>query len=162
MTTREIQGHLEEIYGVEVSPSLISSVTDAVIEEVKEWQSRPLEPLYPAVMGIKEHKYQFQTSSHEHTSLARLMFWSYVAMIGLSIPGIHYFGVLGFVGLWFIVEVFQVFAILRLNQRLFANVSTLDTTPVYRLHSWASRRHREHGSPRLRGSGRCGAWRSGP
>ena len=47
MTTREIQGHLEEIYGVEVSPSLISSVTDAVIEEVREWQSRPLEPLYP-------------------------------------------------------------------------------------------------------------------
>ena len=47
MTTREIQGHLEEIYGVEVSPSLISSVTDAVLEEVKEWQSRPLEPLYP-------------------------------------------------------------------------------------------------------------------
>jgi len=47
MTTREIQGHLEEIYGVEVSPSLISSVTDAVVEEVKEWQSGPLEPLYP-------------------------------------------------------------------------------------------------------------------
>src|SRR3954468_844118 len=47
MTTREIQGHLEEIYGVEVSPSLISSVTDAVLEEVKEWQTRPLEPLYP-------------------------------------------------------------------------------------------------------------------
>src|SRR5579872_4435911 len=47
MTTREIQGHLEEIYGVEVSPSSISSVTDAVVEEVKEWQSRPLEALYP-------------------------------------------------------------------------------------------------------------------
>jgi transposase-like protein len=47
MTTREIQGHLEEIYGAEVSPSLISAVTDAVIEELKEWQSRPLEPLYP-------------------------------------------------------------------------------------------------------------------
>jgi putative transposase len=47
MTTREIQGHLEEIYGVEVSPSLISTVTDAVAEEIKEWQSRPLEPLYP-------------------------------------------------------------------------------------------------------------------
>jgi transposase-like protein len=40
MTTREVQGHLEEIYGVEVSLSLISAVTDAVIEEVKEWQSR--------------------------------------------------------------------------------------------------------------------------
>src|SRR5580658_3614232 len=47
MTTREIQGHLQEIYGVEVSPSLISEVTDAVIEEVKAWQTRPLEALYP-------------------------------------------------------------------------------------------------------------------
>jgi len=49
MTTREIQGHLEEIYGVEVSPTLISAVTDAVQEEVRTWQSRPLEPLYPIV-----------------------------------------------------------------------------------------------------------------
>jgi putative transposase len=49
MTTREIQGHLQEMYGVEVSPALISEVTDAVIEEVKAWQSRPLEPLYAIV-----------------------------------------------------------------------------------------------------------------
>jgi putative transposase len=49
MTTREIQGHLQEIYGAEVSPSLISEVTDAVIEEVQQWQSRPLEHLYPIV-----------------------------------------------------------------------------------------------------------------
>lgn len=47
MTTREIQAHLEEIYQVEVSPALISSVTDAVIEEVKAWQNRPLDALYP-------------------------------------------------------------------------------------------------------------------
>lgn len=47
MTTREIQAHLEEIYQVEVSPALISSVTDAVIEEVKVWQNRPLDALYP-------------------------------------------------------------------------------------------------------------------
>jgi putative transposase len=47
MTTREIQGHLQEIYGVEVSPSLISEVTDAVMEEAKAWQTRPLEALYP-------------------------------------------------------------------------------------------------------------------
>jgi len=46
MTTREIQGHLEEIYGVEVLPSLIAEVTDAVIEEIKAWQTRPLESLY--------------------------------------------------------------------------------------------------------------------
>ena len=47
MTTREIKQHLEEIYQVEVSPSLISQVTDAVIDEVRAWQSRPLERVYP-------------------------------------------------------------------------------------------------------------------
>ncbi len=47
MTTREIQGHLEELYGVEVSPSLISTVTDAVMEEVRAWQNRPLDTVYP-------------------------------------------------------------------------------------------------------------------
>src|SRR5579863_10432946 len=46
MTTRDIQGHLEEIYGVEVSATLISNVTEAVAEEVKAWQSRPLEGVY--------------------------------------------------------------------------------------------------------------------
>lgn len=49
MTTREIQGHLEEIYGVEVSPTLISNVTEAVEEEVRAWQNRPLDPIYPIV-----------------------------------------------------------------------------------------------------------------
>lgn len=49
MSTREIQGHLEEIYGAEVSPQLISTVTDAVAAEAAEWQSRPLEALYPVV-----------------------------------------------------------------------------------------------------------------
>jgi putative transposase len=49
MSTREIQAHLEEIYGVEVSPSLISEVTDAVMEEVRTWQNRPLDPIYMVV-----------------------------------------------------------------------------------------------------------------
>lgn len=49
MTVREIQGHLQEMYGAEVSPSLISSVTDAVSEEVKVWQTRPLDAIYPIV-----------------------------------------------------------------------------------------------------------------
>lgn len=49
MTVREIQSHLEEMYGTEVSPTLISSVTDAVADEVKTWQSRPLDALYPIV-----------------------------------------------------------------------------------------------------------------
>lgn len=46
MSTRDIQAHLQEIYGVEVSPGLVSEVTDAVMEDVRAWQSRPLEPLY--------------------------------------------------------------------------------------------------------------------
>jgi len=49
MTVREIQGHLEEMYGAEVSPTLISSVTDAVMDEAKAWQARPLDALYPIV-----------------------------------------------------------------------------------------------------------------
>lgn len=49
MTVRDIGSHLEEIYGVEVSPDLISRVTDAVWEELEEWRSRPLEPVYPIV-----------------------------------------------------------------------------------------------------------------
>ena len=49
MSTREIVGHLRELYGIEVSPDLISAVTDAVLEEVAAWQVRPLEPVYPLV-----------------------------------------------------------------------------------------------------------------
>ena len=49
MSVREIQGHLEELYGTSVSPDLISRVTDGVIEEVKAWQNRPLDAVYPIV-----------------------------------------------------------------------------------------------------------------
>jgi putative transposase len=49
MTVREIQGHLADLYGLEVSPDLISAVTDAILDEIAEWQNRPLEPLYPLV-----------------------------------------------------------------------------------------------------------------
>ena len=49
MTTREIAAHVEEMYGLSVSRELISKVTDSVHEEVQEWQSRPLEPVYAIV-----------------------------------------------------------------------------------------------------------------
>jgi len=49
MTTRDIQSHLEEMYGVDVSPTLISQVTEAVTEEVRLWQNRPLDDIYPIV-----------------------------------------------------------------------------------------------------------------
>jgi len=49
MSTREIVGHLRDLYGIEVSPDLISAVTDAVLEEVAAWQARPLEAVYPLI-----------------------------------------------------------------------------------------------------------------
>ena len=49
MSTREIAGHVRELYGVDVSPDLISAVTDAVLEELAAWQARPLEAVYPLV-----------------------------------------------------------------------------------------------------------------
>jgi putative transposase len=50
MSTRDISAHLEEIYGVSVGRDLISKVTDAVIEDARAWQTRPLDDIYPAVL----------------------------------------------------------------------------------------------------------------
>jgi putative transposase len=61
MSMRDIQSHLRELYGTDVSPELISRVTDAVIEELKEWQNRPLLPLYPVLyldalfVSVRDH-----------------------------------------------------------------------------------------------------------
>jgi len=49
MSLNDIKDHLKEIYGVDVSPTLISNVTDAVIDDVREWQNRPLDPVYPVL-----------------------------------------------------------------------------------------------------------------
>lgn len=49
LSTREIQGHLRELYGTEISPERVSAVTDAVLDEVSQWQNRPLEPVYAIV-----------------------------------------------------------------------------------------------------------------
>jgi len=67
MTTREIQSGLKEIYGVEVSPSLISAVTDSVLEDVKAWQSRPLDPVYPIVYLDAIHV-KMRSSGHVQTT----------------------------------------------------------------------------------------------
>ena len=50
LTVRDIRAHLEDVYGLQVSPDLISRVTDAVLDEVREWQSRALERMYPIVI----------------------------------------------------------------------------------------------------------------
>ena len=49
LSTRDIRAHLEEVYGLQVSADLISRATDAVLEEVSDWQNRALEPIYPIV-----------------------------------------------------------------------------------------------------------------
>jgi putative transposase len=79
MTTREIQGHLEELYGTEVSPALISAVTDAVLEDVQAWQSRPLDPLYPIVYLDAIHLKQ-RTDGRVQTQAVYLA-------LGISIEG---------------------------------------------------------------------------
>jgi putative transposase len=63
MTTREIQGHLKDLYQVEISPDLISTVTNSVLDEVRAWQSRPLEPVYPIVYLDAIHV-KMRTSGH--------------------------------------------------------------------------------------------------
>lgn len=50
MSVREIQGHLEELYQIGIAPDLISTVTDAVLDEIAAWQQRPLDPVYPVVI----------------------------------------------------------------------------------------------------------------
>src|SRR5690606_14450999 len=59
----EIQGHLLELYGVKVSPALISSVTDAVMEDVRAWQARPLEAFYP-ILYLDAIHLKIRTSGH--------------------------------------------------------------------------------------------------
>lgn len=79
MTTREIQGHLEEIYGVEVSPTLISNVTEAVEDEVRAWQNRPLDPIYPIVY-LDALMVRMRDNGHVHNRAV------YVA-IGVNLEG---------------------------------------------------------------------------
>jgi putative transposase len=57
MSTREITGHFHDLYGMDVSPDLISTVTDAVLDEVATWQQRPLDAVYPLVFfdAIRVH-----------------------------------------------------------------------------------------------------------
>ena len=63
LSTREIQQHIEEMYHVEVSPALISSVTDEVLDEVKTWQNRQLDPVYP-VMYLDAIQFKVRDNGH--------------------------------------------------------------------------------------------------
>jgi len=87
MTTREIQSGVMEIYGVEVSPSLISAVTDSVLEDAKAWQSRPLDAVYPIVYLDAIHV-KMRASGHVQNTAV------YVAL------GINLEGCKELLGLW--------------------------------------------------------------
>jgi len=63
LSTREIQQHLEEIYGVEVTAGLISSVTDEVLDEVKTWQNRQLDAVYP-IMYLDAIQFKVRDNGH--------------------------------------------------------------------------------------------------
>jgi transposase-like protein len=79
LPTREIAEHLEELYGTEVSPTLISAVTDAVLDDVRAWQSRPLDPLYPIVYLDALH-IKLKQSGHVQTCAV------YIAL-GINLEG---------------------------------------------------------------------------
>ncbi len=78
MTVREIQAHLPEVYGTEVSPSLISSVTDAVADEVRSWQACPLDEVYPIVYLACIH-----TKVHEGTARVKAVYLA----LGINLAG---------------------------------------------------------------------------
>ncbi len=85
------------------------------------------------VISLKEHKYQFQFSTNTHEELARVMFLSYIGMIGISIGAVHLFGIVGFLWTWLAVEILQIFQIVRLNMKLFAEVERLELKYLRRL-----------------------------
>lgn len=70
MTTRDITAHLAEVYGIDASPDLISRVTDVVVDEIKTWQSRPVDPVYPIVyvdgirIRVRDNGVVTQRSAH--------------------------------------------------------------------------------------------------
>jgi O-antigen/teichoic acid export membrane protein len=89
--------------------------------------------LISAVMGIKEHKYQFQSSSNEHERLSRFTLVAYATMLLISAFLLKPFGVIGFTFVWLAAEVAQTIYILRLNVQLFPREMEISMDPVVRL-----------------------------
>jgi O-antigen/teichoic acid export membrane protein len=85
------------------------------------------------VVSLKEHKFQFQFSTNTHVELAKIMFFSYLAMVVVSFGTIPYFGVAGFLWVWLAVESFQTVRLVKLNEKLFAHIEKLDTIYITRL-----------------------------
>jgi O-antigen/teichoic acid export membrane protein len=86
-----------------------------------------------AVMGIKEHKYQFQSSSNEHERLSKFTLGAYAVMLVAAGFLMQPFGIFGFMVAWLAAEIAQTIYILRLNMQLFPPESAISVAPVVRL-----------------------------
>ena len=86
-----------------------------------------------AVLGIKEHKTQFQSSSNEHEQLSLIVLSGYIAMLALSIPALKMFGLPGFMLTWIVWEIIQTIFVLRLNVKLFPAELQISLEPLRRL-----------------------------
>ncbi len=86
-----------------------------------------------AVLGIKEHKTQFQSSSNQHRELSYFALFGYAAMLTVSVFAMKAFALTGFIVTWLVWEIVQTAFILRLNTRLFPSDFNISTRPVTRL-----------------------------
>ncbi|MGH9615814.1 MAG: hypothetical protein ACRD28_03660, partial [Acidobacteriaceae bacterium] len=84
-------------------------------------------------LSAKEHKFQFQFSTNTHERLARIMFFSYIVLVLVAIPMVHWLGMLGFLYSWLAIELYQVVRIIGLNRKLFAHTGQHVLRYVYRL-----------------------------
>jgi len=85
------------------------------------------------VVSLKEHKTQFQFSTNTHVEMARMVFASYITMVLVSVGAIHAAGAAGFLWTWLAVESLQTAYLVRLNNRLFQHVESLETGFILRL-----------------------------
>ena len=85
------------------------------------------------ILSAKEHKFQFQYATNTHEQLARVMFFSYLVLVSISIPMVHRFGILGFLWSWLAVELYQTVTMVWLNRQLFARSSSLSLMYAFRL-----------------------------
>ncbi len=86
-----------------------------------------------SVLSIKEHKYQFQFSSNQVQAISYMTIFSYSLQLAIAIPVMMRFGLAGYLVTWLGSEILQLFYLLRLNARLFADTAKVDRTPVYQL-----------------------------
>ena len=79
VSTRDIQAHLHQIYGMEISPTLVSNLTDRLLPRIQEWQSRPLQPVY-AVVFLDAIHYKVRQDGHVVTKAAYMV-------VGIDLDG---------------------------------------------------------------------------